>query len=168
MVHQRHSGVARRGLLTGAGLALGAMAGAARADAKYGGSVTAASAIHQEQDFIAPPQRIFEILMDSKQFSAATGFKAEMAPGVCGAFSLFGGHITGRHLDLVPGRRIVQAWRVDNWPEGLWSIARFELIARGTGTHVVFDHTGYPLEEAEHLALGWLDHYWTPLRAYLG
>ena len=83
----------------------------------------------------------------------------------CGAFSLFGGHIIGRNLELIPNQRIVQAWRVATWPEGVYSIARFEIEARGAGTHLVFDHTGFPPELRDHLAQGWEEHYWRALRA---
>jgi hypothetical protein len=46
---------------------------------------------------------------------------------VGGAFTLFGGHITGRHIELVPDQRIVQAWRVVDWIPVVYSIVKFEL-----------------------------------------
>jgi hypothetical protein len=39
---------------------------------------------------------------------------------------MFGGDISGRNVELVPGRRAVQAWRSNAWPEGVYSIVRFE------------------------------------------
>jgi len=121
--------------------------------------------IHQEVDLKASPARIYRALLDAKQFGALTGGLAtEMRPEAGGAFSVFGGHIVGRNVELVPDRRIVQAWRVVTWPEGVYSIARFELKPQGTGTRVVFDHTGFPPELREHLAAGWEEHYWVPLR----
>jgi len=53
---------------------------------------------------------------------------------VGGAFTLFGGHILGRQVELVPDRLIVQARRVSSWGAGVYSIARFELSAQGAGT----------------------------------
>jgi activator of HSP90 ATPase len=87
---------------------------------------------------------------------------------VGGTFTIFGGHILGRNLELVPHQRIVQAWRVVDWDAGHYSIARFELTAQGAGTKIVFDHTGFPKGQAEHLANGWKSHYWQPLQEYLG
>jgi activator of HSP90 ATPase len=104
-------------------------------------------------------------LLDTRQFSALTGAPAEIGKEAGATFSCFGAHILGRNVELVPSRRVVQAWRVATWPEGLYSIARFELRPRGTGTHLVFDHTGFPPEERDHLAQGWEDHYWKALRA---
>jgi activator of HSP90 ATPase len=126
-------------------------------------------AIHQEEDFKANPARIYEALLDAKQFSAFSGGRAaEIHREVGGAFIIFAGHIVGRNLELVPNRRIVQAWRVVPWPEGIYSIARFELVEQGSGTRVVLDHTGFPPELAEHLESGWNENYWTALQKYLG
>jgi activator of HSP90 ATPase len=69
-------------------------------------------------------------------------------------------------VELIPGHRIVQAWRVVTWSEGVYSIARFELKAQGSGTHVVLDHTGFPEELRDHLAEGWQSHYWALLQKY--
>src|SRR5215468_2411618 len=59
---------------------------------------------------------------------------AEIRRELGGAFSLFGGYITGRELELVPGRRIVQAWRVASWPVGIFSIVRFDLVGQADGS----------------------------------
>ncbi len=126
-----------------------------------------ASGIHQEVDVKASPQRVYEALLESAQFSAFTARTAEIDRAVGGAFSLFNGHIIGRNVELVPNKRIVQAWRVVTWPEGLYSIARFELQPQGAGTHLVFDHTGFPDGERDHLAAGWEENYWTLLKKYL-
>lgn len=91
----------------------------------------------------------------------------KISPEVGGEFFLFGGHIIGRHLELVPNERIVQAWRVVDWESGLYSIARFQLLEEGSGTKIVFDHTGFPKGQAEHLAFGWKAHYWDGLTKYL-
>ena len=132
-------------------------------------TIIATRAIHQEEDFKASPRRIYEALLDSKQFTAFSGGQtAEIDRTAGGTFSLFAGHIVGRNLELMPDRRIVQAWRVVPWPDGIFSIARFGLSAQSSGTRVIFDHTGFPSELAEHLESGWNEHYWTPLQKYLG
>lgn len=129
----------------------------------------ATRAIHQEEDFKVAPHRIYEALLDAKQFTAFSGGRAaEIDRAVGGTFSLFAGHIIGRNLELVPDSRIVQAWRVVPWPEGIFSIARFELVEKGPVTRVIFDHTGFPPELAEHLASGWKENYWTALQKYFG
>ncbi|MEH7335030.1 SRPBCC domain-containing protein [Neobacillus drentensis] len=125
--------------------------------------------IHQEVEFNARPERIYEILTDSKQFSEVTGgAPTDINAEDGGTFSCFGGMILGRNIELVPGVRVVQAWRVMNWPEGLYSIAKFELTEQGSKTKLVFDHVGFPEAEVEHLAAGWGANYWSPIEKYLG
>ena len=141
------------------------LAGAAAANAQ---SAKTGSTIHQEVDFDAPPARIYSVLLDAKQFAAFTKESAEIQPDAGGAFRLFGGRIEGRNVELVPNQRIVQAWRPASWPAGVYSIVRFELTAHGSGTRIVFDHTGFPEANREHLNEGWPRNYWDPLRIYLG
>jgi activator of HSP90 ATPase len=131
--------------------------------------------IHQEVDFSASPGRLYAILLSSKEFSACTkksfdNFSAGSATidsALGGTFSCFDGHIAGRILEKIPGQRIVEAWRVVDWPDGAWSIARFEFKPQGSGTKLIFDHTGFPEGLKEHLATGWQQHYWDALVKYL-
>ena len=121
------------------------------------------SNIHQEVTLGAAPARIYEALVDAKRFSEVTGAPATGEGAEGAPFSAFGGHITGRHVELVPGKRVVQAWRAKTWPEGLYSIVRFELQAEGEGTKLLFDHDGFPADMKEHLAKGWQSNYWDKL-----
>ncbi len=57
------------------------------------------------------PQHIYEALLDAKKFNAFPGAPAEIDRKAGGAFSMFGGQIVGRNIELVPNQRIVQAWR---------------------------------------------------------
>jgi activator of HSP90 ATPase len=107
-------------------------------------------------------------LLDAKQFSAFTGHTAEIQPQPGAAFKLFGGRIEGRNVELAPDQRIVQAWRPASWPSGVYSIVRFELVARGSGSRIAFDHAGFTEDQWESLNEGWPARYWEPHRRYLG
>ena len=123
--------------------------------------------IHQEINFKVSPEKVYNALLDSKQFKDFSGRSAEINPTVGGAFSLFEKHIIGQNVELVPNQRIVQAWRVVDWPAGIYSIARFELKSQGDGTQLVFDHIGFPEGLQTHLADGWQRNYWDLLSKYL-
>jgi len=126
-------------------------------------------AIHQEVTLKASRKRVYEALTEADQFRKVTGgAAAEISHEVGGAFTLFDGHISGRHIELVPSARIVQAWRSNEWENGKYSIARFELKDEGVGTRIVFDHTGFPKGEAAHLVTGWKENYWNALTRYFG
>jgi activator of HSP90 ATPase len=124
--------------------------------------------IHQEVVFKASRQRVYDSLTDDKQFGKLTGgLPTRISRGVGGGFTLFAGRITGRHVELVPSERIVQAWRSESWGPGVYSIATFALTDQGSDTKLVLDHRGFPKGQAEDLAGGWTSHYWEPLSKYL-
>ena len=140
-----------------------------------------AESIHQEPVFTASRKRVYEALTESKQFDKiielsgvmksamlppGTNKPTEISREAGGTFAIFGGYITGRQIELVPSERIVQAWREGSWDLGVYSIAKFELVEHGSGTKIVFDHTGFP-GAGEHLAVGWKAHYWEPLAKFL-
>jgi activator of HSP90 ATPase len=126
------------------------------------------TALHQEVELKATPQRLYEILLDSKQFAAFTGMGADIDPKAGGAFKTFGVMIEGRNIELVPNQRIVQAWRPAHWDPGDYSIVRFELKPMGSATRLVLNHYGFPEGDYDHLYEGWGLRYWDPLKKYLG
>ena len=167
--------VAATGGLTALGI--GSLRAVART--QEGVSRTAES-IHQEPVFKATPKRVYEALIDAKQFERVSQLSAAMQSGRAlgnkltqisreagGTFTLFGGYIVGRHVELVPNERIVQAWRVVTWSPGVYSIAKFELTEQGSSTKLVFDHLGFPEGQGPHLAEGWKANYWEPLEKFL-
>lgn len=145
------------------GLFLGGLAAAsAQAQTQKHGTT-----IHQEVDFQAPPARIYRALLDAKQFGAFTRDTAQVQPRAGEAFKLFGGRIEGRNVELVPNQRIVQAWRPAEWLAGVYSIVKFELVPRDSGTRIILDHAGFTEDKWEGLSSGWQEHYWEPLHKYL-
>ena len=171
----------RRQGMTGVVATIGALvAGSSDAQAEAEDGVSrSAEAIHQEAVFKASPERIYGALIDAQQFQkvellgkamkssdlAAHPAQISREPG--GSFSIFGGFIVGRQIELVPSQRIVQAWRETSWKPGVYSIVKFELAEQGSGTRLIFDHTGFPSGAGDHLAAGWKSHYWDPLEALL-
>ncbi len=123
--------------------------------------------IHQEVLFEASPDQVYEALTDSTKHSQFTKGTSEISREVGGTFSCHDGQIEGRNIELVPGKRIVQAWRVAAWEQGLYSVVRFELHPEGDKTKLVLDHAGVPAAMQEHIAGGWQQRYWAPLAEYL-
>ena len=124
-------------------------------------------ALHQEVIFKASAKRVYDALTNEKEHSAFTDAPAEISPEAGGTFSCYGGQIHGRTIELVPNKRIVQAWRVANWDEGVYSIVTMTLHEQGEETKLVLDHHGFAEAQQEHLAGGWHARYWEPLHKYL-
>jgi activator of HSP90 ATPase len=168
-----------------AGLVIAAEAPAAppkdkRSAAAAPGLTHNAEAIRQEVTFDASPRRVYEALISTKDFDlitrlsdgaallAAAGAKpTAISSELGGSFTLFGGYVSGRHIEMLPNERLVQAWRAGSWKSGEFSIAAFNLTAEGGKTKLKFEHRGFPNGNGTSLANGWHSHYWEPLAKFL-
>ncbi len=165
----------------GSALALVGAAGPARAQQQTEASAEIThghAAIHDEVDFATNAASLFRALTVTEEFDKVVRLSAAMnsdmnkmlgtAPTEIdaragGAFLLFGGYISGFTLELIPAARIVQAWRAGSWDPGSWSIVKFVLLQKGAGCRLIFDHAGFPDDDAAVLAKGWHANYWEPL-----
>jgi uncharacterized protein YndB with AHSA1/START domain len=130
-----------------------------------------ATSIHEETVIAAPPGQVFELLTTGSLFGSATGQPAEITDREGDPFSLFGGRVEGRQVELVPGRRVVQAWRFGTahpsaWEPGVYSTVRFTLEPAGEGTRLVIDHAGIPPEWVEHISTGYPNFYQEPIAKF--
>jgi activator of HSP90 ATPase len=116
----------------------------------------------------AAPKAVYEILINEKIHKTVTGAPAKISRKVGGAFTCYGGYVKGFNLDLVPSKRIVQAWRGKRWPAGAYSIASFNLSRKAGGkTTLAFTHIGVPASSFKDIDKGWRTFYWEPIKAYL-
>ncbi|MFZ0321780.1 MAG: SRPBCC domain-containing protein, partial [Candidatus Sulfotelmatobacter sp.] len=53
------------------------------------------TSLHEDIELKSTPERIYEALLDAKQFATFSGMPATIDPKAGGAFSMFGGQITG-------------------------------------------------------------------------
>jgi activator of HSP90 ATPase len=123
--------------------------------------------VHQLVLFRAPPKHVYDALMDSEAHAEFTGAPASISADVGGEFTAHGPHITGTNLTLDPGRKIVQRWRVANWPTGHYSVVHFTFEPAEEGTLLRFVHQDIPSDRAKEIDVGWVEQYWKPLKKYL-
>jgi len=127
--------------------------------------------IHQESNINATPEAVYDVLTDGPKFAAATGMPAQLNNREGETFTLFDGRIEGRQVELVPGQRVVQAWRFgaahpSPWEAGVYSVVRFSFSGEDDGTRFIIDHAGVPPEWRDHIAGGYPDFYQHPLERY--
>ena len=141
--------------------------------------------IHQQVTIPAGRREIYAILADAAALSALCGMGGTAGRTEGAEFTAFNGHVTGRQVELVPGRRIVQAWRFPAWAPGTYTIVRFTLESDNSnitgngadeGTILIIDQDGYPdgtdalgCHESwhDHLDEGWRWFYLTPLARHV-
>lgn len=126
--------------------------------------------IRQSATFKATPHTVYEALMNAKKHAAFTGDVAKISRKVGGKFSIFGGGLHGKNLELVADKKIVQDWAcdMDGWPKGHYSAATFRLTKKTkNSTRLEFLQTGVPASCAKSIAQGWHDYYWAPMKQML-
>lgn len=144
------------------------------------GLLNSAPFIVQQVDLAAAPARVYEALTTAMQFEAITQLSdasvlldaanakpTSISNEVGGSFTLFGGYIVGRHLQMLPGKRLVQAWHAGSWNAWEFSIVDISLIQSAAKTRLILSHRGFPNDAGASLARGWHTHYWDPLAKYL-
>lgn len=121
--------------------------------------------IKQKVKIRLSPDRIYQLLADSKLHSKLTGQKAMISKKIGGQFSTHDGRVHGVIVDLVPQKRIVQAWRSKDFPVGAYSMASFELTeTKDGGTEIVLTHRGVPKALIPAVEEDWRSIYWDRLR----
>jgi len=116
----------------------------------------------------AAPKKVFGALMNEKKHAKFTGARASISRKVGGDFTCYRGFISGINLELVPAKRIVQAWRARDWPAGTYSIVSFALSRQAGGrTRISFTHVGVPASRFKDINEGWRTFYWKKLKGYL-
>lgn len=124
--------------------------------------------IEQRVEIPATPQAVYDALIDSAKHSEFTGGGASIEPHVGGKMSAWDGYIWGEFIELDPPKRIVQSWRTTEWPDGFDdSRLEFTMEPISAGTRLTMIHTNVPASQAPDYEMGWTEHYWEPLKAYV-
>ena len=119
--------------------------------------------LQQKVRFRASPTEVYEMLMDSGKHRSLSGMPAKISKKVGGRFTAWGSHITGFNLALLPGRKIVQAWRATGWWPDHYSIAIFDIKKIRGGSRLEFTQIGIPPHRYSGHYRGWIEAYWTPM-----
>ena len=125
--------------------------------------------IEQEIVIKTTPHEIYEAFMNSKIHSKFTEGKALISREIGGSYSVFEGDLTGKNVELIPDKKIVQTWRSEgeNWPKGYYSTITIILEPVDSGTLIKFTHVDIPEGAYESVKEGWDSYYWEPLKELL-
>jgi activator of HSP90 ATPase len=113
----------------------------------------------------ADPMRIYQSWLSTKGHSEMTGSPAKVTAVQGRPFSAWDGYISGKNLELKPGKLIVQSWRTTDFPEDAPdSHLEIELVKKGKGTLIKLSQTGIPSGQAGEYRQGWKDYYFKPMK----
>lgn len=123
--------------------------------------------IRQKVLLDADPDFVYEAYVNPAKHAQFTGSPATGKPKVGGEFTAWGGYISGKYVELVKGKKIVQEWSTTGWPAGAPpSLLEISLRKVGKKTELTMVHSRVPAEQTESYRKGWFESYWDPLKEY--
>lgn len=115
----------------------------------------------------ATPEEVYDAYINPKKQSEFTGEKASGGQKKGAAINYSSGYITGKTMMLVKGKRIVQLWKTNEWPDKYpYSMLDLTFKKKGKGTELTMVHSKVPKSQASDYRSGWMDFYWNPLKEY--
>ena len=103
----------------------------------------------------------------SKVHTEFTGSEAKCSARVRGRFKAWNKYISGKNVELVEGKKIVQEWKTSEWPEGYKpSILKISLKKDDGGTRISMIQSRVPASQVDQYDKGWYESYWEPLKRY--
>ncbi len=119
-------------------------------------------------DFPVLPEAIFDAWLSSEGHAAMTGAEATASAEEGGSFTAWDGYISGTNVELRRPDRVVLDWRTadfsDDEPD---SRVTLTLTLTGSRTRVDLRHENLPAHGGRY-EQGWVDFYFTPMRAHFG
>ena len=121
--------------------------------------------IKQVYHINSPVQKVWQALVDPKVIDSWGGGPAKMAARADTSFSLWGGDIHGKNLEVVENKRLVQEWFSGDWKKP--SKVSFTLKEERAKTTVDLLHEDVPDEEEADIAKGWDIYYLGEIKKFL-
>ncbi|XP_021379677.1 activator of 90 kDa heat shock protein ATPase homolog 2-like [Mizuhopecten yessoensis] len=121
-----------------------------------------------KEEFKCRAEDLYRALTDKEMVQAFTSGPVSMEVEKGGRFSFLNGNITGEFVELVQPMKIVQRWRVKNWPEEHYSVVTFDLVEKEDCTVLNITQTGVPDTELEKTREGWKVNYWNRIKQIFG
>jgi len=118
--------------------------------------------------FSVPPKQIYTAWLNGKEHGAMTGGGSSTASNkVGGNFTAWDKYISGKNLELVPNKRILQSWRSTEFPNNhLDSYLLVKLEEVGGGTKLTLIHSEIPEGQSKSYKDGWKKFYFAPMKKY--
>ncbi|KAH9268221.1 hypothetical protein BASA84_000284 [Batrachochytrium salamandrivorans] len=132
------------------------------------GRVGGLTKITQRIEFLASPQDLYTTLLDQQRVSIWTRGSAQIAGVPGGAFSLFGGNVSGSIIDTTENKSIKMKWRVQTWPANHYSTGLLSLRRVQMKLFLRWRKRGVPVGEKGTTETNWTNYYWNPIKATFG
>ncbi|KIW02104.1 uncharacterized protein PV09_06594 [Verruconis gallopava] len=128
--------------------------------------------VNDEAEFRTTAEQLYKTFTDPDRIAAFTRSKPNLFEGAKkgGKFELFGGNITGEYVELEEPTKVVQKWRLAQWPQGHYATLkiRFEQNDVDAVTTMRVDIEGVPVGQEEVTKRNWGEYYVRSIKTTFG
>lgn len=103
------------------------------------------------------PSDVYSAITNPFTIELWSGYPAVMSTEPGSEFSLWDGDITGKNLEFIQDKKIVQEWYFGEQSEG--SIVTISITNDGENSIVTVEHTNIPDDDFDDIAEGWREFY---------
>ncbi|KAK0617454.1 activator of Hsp90 ATPase [Immersiella caudata] len=139
---------------------------------KNSGSIVNTTTVTDNEEFRTTAAELYQTFTDPQRLAAFTRAPPKVFEGAKkgGKFELFGGNVSGEYLELVEPTKIVQSWRLDQWPSGHYSNLQIEFDQNDVDSVTVMrvEWTGVPVGQEEVTKRNWLEYYVKSIKRTFG
>lgn len=111
----------------------------------------------------AVPSDVYSALTNPFTIELWSGYPSVMSTEPGTEFSLWEGDITGRNIEFVPDRKIVQEWYFGEQQEK--SVVTVNIRPERDYSLVTVEHTNIPDDDFENISEGWNEYYMGAINA---
>ena len=105
----------------------------------------------------AEPSDVYAALTNPYTIELWSGYPAQMSTEPGTEFSLWEGDITGKNLEFVQDKKVVQEWNFGDQVEK--SIVTITLVPDRENSLVTIEHSNIPDDEYKDISEGWREYY---------
>lgn len=118
--------------------------------------------------FNASPDQLYSTFMTPQLVSVWSRSAPNLEPKVGGQFSLFGGNVSGKFIELDENKKIKLEWRLRDWKAGHHAIVTHNFIVGNGETTMETQWEGVPVGQEETVEENFNEYYVKPIKASFG
>lgn len=136
------------------------------------GKVINTTTVTDSEEFRTTAAELYQTFTDPQRLAAFTRAPPKVFEGAKkgGKFELFDGNVTGEYLELQEPTKIVQSWRLAQWPSGHYSRLEIEFDQNDVDgvTAMRVNWTGVPIGQEDVTKQNWGEYYVRSIKKTFG
>jgi activator of HSP90 ATPase len=112
----------------------------------------------------AEPSDIYAAITNPITIELWSGYPAEMSTEPGSEFSLWEGDITGKNIEFIQDKKVVQEWYFGDQTEK--SIVTIIITPDRENSNISVEQTNIPDEEYSGIAEGWREYYFDAIKSF--